>query len=79
MAQKKRHTLQSVRASLQRKRDIKFDPIGSFIVRQPSRDEEAIDLGNKSWGKIDYLQKVHGATMIRMGTIAFSKFKGVFY
>lgn len=78
MAQKKKHTYQSVRAALQRKRDIKFDAQGDFIVRKPAPEEEAIDLGNKSWGKIDYLQRVHGKTMLRVGTTAFNAFKGAY-
>lgn len=49
--------MEEVLSSLSKKRDVSVDVYNKVIV--VNRRHETTDLGNGSWGKIDYLIKVH--------------------
>jgi hypothetical protein len=52
MSEKRKHTVDEVLKSLSRKRDIKINNLEIQIL---VGDFAHNDLGNKSWGKIDFL------------------------
>lgn len=57
---RKQHTLEEVLRSLGRKKDIRI----SGRVVQVKRN--SAEVGNGSWGKIDYLHKVHGYSYLHV-------------
>lgn len=57
---RKQHNLEEVLRSLGRKRSIKITGRTVQILKN------ADDVGNGSWGKIDYLHKVHGYSFMRV-------------
>lgn len=57
MTQKRKHTVDEVLRSLSKKKDIKIT--GNEIQILVGKDSKQ-DLGNKSWGKIDFLCNHNG-------------------
>lgn len=54
--------IKSLRA-LSNKRDCKINPSGVIYMLTGAKKPLENDLGNKSWGHIDYLRKVHKFTL----------------
>ncbi|GET20473.1 hypothetical protein [Prolixibacter denitrificans] len=61
-----KHTPFTALASLKRKRDCQILPGGVIAVISPKSPHRAGDLGNGSWGRIDYLVKVAGFRLQRV-------------
>ena len=61
---KKHYDEVSVVKSLSRKSSIRITTNGRYNHIQILKD--AVDVGNGSWGKIDYLTKVHGYIPVRV-------------
>ena len=60
MARKQKHNLDEVLRALAKKNDVRIDERLKVIqVLTPDAKKAKNDLGNGSWGKIDYLVKVH--------------------
>ena len=60
MARKQKHTLDGVLRSLSKKNDVRIDErLKTIEVLHPDAKNAKQDLGNGSWGKIDYLNKMH--------------------
>lgn len=74
----RKHTEDEVLKSLQSKNDVRINPMNGEIliltdkVYDPSKDcyvdnkEKKHDLGNGSWGKLDYLTKYCGYVIIKV-------------
>lgn len=58
---RKKYKLEEVLFRLRRKKDIRVNPINKtmMVLNQKAKNKEN-DLGNGSWGKIDFLKKVEG-------------------
>ncbi len=52
---KKKHTLESALKSLSKKQDVRINTNGIFVLKNEKKQKH--DLGNGSWGKIDFLNK----------------------
>jgi hypothetical protein len=48
-------TTDEVVRKLSLKRDVKITPAGEVLVIHPNSPKRVGDVGNKSWGKIDFL------------------------
>jgi len=60
----RKHTEHKVLASLFEKKDVMVDIFHKHIkVLSPSAKNKQNDLGNKSWGKIDFLTHQQGYTL----------------
>ena len=63
MARKQKHTLDGVLRSLSKKNDVRIDErLKTIEILEPDAKNAKQDLGNGSWGKIDYLTNVHHYT-----------------
>lgn len=63
----RKHTLDEVLKSLKNKHDVKIDSLNKTIkVLKGNAKIAKNDVGNGSWGKIDYLVKVHGYDLFRV-------------
>lgn len=79
-ATRKQHTLDEVIRSLSAKKDCKFADTGKqaiFILTKGSAEEKK-DLGNKSWGKIDYLVHYCGFMLFRVDSFNQKKLASAF-
>lgn len=65
MSQKK-HTPFTALTSLSRKKDVRILEGGLIAVLSPNSPHRTNDLGNGSWGRIDYLCKVAGFRLVRV-------------
>ena len=66
-----KHSEENVLASLRKKNDVRIDPDKKIIfvlngLSNKARFKPQNDVGNKSWGKIDYLQKKKGYVLYRV-------------
>jgi hypothetical protein len=62
----RKHSVDEVLEALKKKKDCKVDSQEKIIsVLQNKVHGKTNDLGNKSWGKIDYLTKYCGYTLLR--------------
>jgi hypothetical protein len=62
----RKHSVDEVLEALKKKKDCKIDSQEKIIsVLQNKTHGKTNDLGNKSWGKIDYLTKYCGYTLLR--------------
>ena len=59
MAEKGKHDLSSAMRSLSKKKDLRIEGRTIYVLSKGS-NKKIDDLGNGSWGKIDYLSKNHG-------------------
>lgn len=68
MARKKKdYTLDEVTKALSRKHDVKIDVNKGIIeILHNGANFKSNDLGNSSWGKIDYLIKHHRFMLIKV-------------
>lgn len=67
MARKNKHQVDEVLRSLSRKHDCKVIGRSIYILNGKSRSKPATnDLGNGSWGKIDFLVNYCGYTQYRV-------------
>ncbi len=65
MARKKKYTLDEVLKSLQRKHDCKVDAAKKTVYTLNGKNpkhSKTNDLGNRSWGKIDFLVNFNSYT-----------------
>lgn len=53
---KSKHTIESAIRSLSKKNDVKITVSGIEVLKNSSKDKKH-DLGNGSWGRIDFLRK----------------------
>lgn len=70
MADKKFHTEKSAVATLQKKQSIKFSDRYKRII---FIKEGFSDIGNKSWGKIDYLMNYQFYGKVLLSNAEFNK------
>lgn len=69
-----KHTVDSAISSLSRKRDCKIDLMNNEIaVLLPKAENRSNDMGNSSWGKVDFLLK-KGFRLIRLSDKNFKKY-----
>ena len=61
----KQHRIDRVLRQLGQKNDCFVDP-NTLTIQVLVGKNQKHDLGNKSWGKIDYLQKVHDFSVIKV-------------
>ena len=67
MARKQKHNLDEVLRALAKKNDVRIDErLKVIYVLTPDAKKAKNDLGNGSWGKIDYLIKVHSYDFFRV-------------
>lgn len=76
---RKKHTLEEVLKSLKKKRDCKVVDYTIWVLSNEVYNEKKMmdvpnpakvnDLGNGSWGKIDYLRKVHGYVVLKIDSL----------
>lgn len=64
---RKQHNLDEVIRSLSKKKDVKIDVTGKVVFVLKRESVHAVkDLGNKSWGKIDFLCNYQGYKLNRV-------------
>lgn len=66
---KEKHTVESATRSLSKKKDVKVSGNTVQVIKHDSPKHNG-DLGNGSWGLIDYLVNYMGYTLIKTGDFA---------
>ena len=69
----RKHKMDEVLKSLHRKKDLSIDSQGNviYLLKEPKNN----DLGNSSWGKIDFLKKYCGYNIIEVDQLPNEKKK----
>ena len=69
----RKHKMEEVLKSLHRKKDLSIDSQGNviYLLKEPKNN----DLGNSSWGKIDFLKKYCGYNIIEVDQLPNEKKK----